>query len=81
MVNGDDLNCLLSRTLALCAGNNINVQFITMDGTIVNFISIKLFHGKLGHSFEKKNGDFTRYGCNYNSGSTAHSKISSHCTW
>ena len=66
MVNGADLNCLLSKILDLCAGKNINVQFITMDGTVVNFISIKLFRGKLGHSLEKNNGDFTRYGYNYN---------------
>ena len=82
MVNSDDLNCLLSKILDLCAGNNINVQFITVDGTVVNYkISIKLFHGKLGHSLEKNNGDFTRYGYNYNSGSIAHSQISLQCTW
>ena len=52
-VNADDLNCLLSRILDLCAGNNINVQCITMDGTAVNFISIKLFGGKLGHHLKK----------------------------
>ena len=80
-VNADDLNCLLSRILDLCAGNNINVQCITMGGTAVNFISIKLFGGKLGHSLAKNNGDFTDDSYNYNSGSIAHSKISSPCTW
>ena len=33
-----------------------------MDGTAVNFISIKLFAGKLGHSLAKNNGDFTHDG-------------------
>ena len=47
------MNCLLSRILDLCAGNNINVQCITMDGTAVNFISIELFGGKLGHHLKK----------------------------
>ena len=79
-VNADDLNCLLSRILDLCAGNNINVQCITMDGTAVSFVSIKLFGGKLRHSLAKNNGDFTHDGYNYNSGPTAHSKISSQCT-
>ena len=80
-VNADDLNCLLSRILDLCPGNNINVQCITMDGLRVNFISIKIFGGKLGHSLEKINYGFTYDGYNYNSGSTAHAKISSQCTW
>ena len=79
-VNADDLNCLLSRILDLCARNNVNVQCITMDGTAVSFISIKLFGCKLRHSLAKYNGDFTHDGYNYNSGSTAHSKISSQCT-
>ena len=54
---------------------------VTMDVAAVNFISIKLIGGKLGHSLEKSNGGFIHDGYNYNSGSTAHSKISSQCTW
>ena len=60
-----DLNCLLSRIYDVCAGNNINVRCITMDGAAVNFISMKLFIGKLGHSLEKINGGFTYDGYHY----------------
>ena len=64
-VNPDDLNCLLSWFLDLCAWNNITVRCITKDGTLVNLISIKLFGGKLKHSLGKINGGFTYDGNNY----------------
>lgn len=58
-VNVDDLNFLWSRILDLCAENNINVWCITIDGTAVNFNSMKLFDWKLGRLLEEINGGFT----------------------
>ena len=64
-VSADDLNYLLSRIINLCARNNINVRCITVDGTAVNSISMKLFGVKLGHSLEKITGGFTNDGYDY----------------
>ena len=47
-VNTEDLHCLLSRLLDLCAMDEIKVKCITCDGNMFNFGTIKLFCCKLG---------------------------------
>ena len=64
-VNAEDLHCLLSRLLDLCARNAIKVKCITCDGTSVNFGAMKLFGCKLGKNIYEIKDSFTHEGFGY----------------
>ena len=51
-LNAQDLNCLLSRALTLCAQNKIKIRCITMDGTSTNLSAMKLFGCAFGHNLD-----------------------------